>query len=85
MYGILQLILPVFVLIALGVILKRKNIVSDEGIVTLKNLAVNIFLPFTAFNAVIYGTFTKDSIVLILLEIAVLFIAYGLGFLYKRF
>lgn len=85
MYGILQLILPVFVLIALGVILKRKNIVSDEGIVTLKNLAVNIFLPFTAFNAVIYGTFTKDSIVLILLEIAILFIAYGLGFVYKRF
>ena len=85
MYGIIELVIPVFVLIALGVILKKKNIITDEGISTMKNLAVNVFLPATAFNVVIYGTFTKDSVILIGLEIVVLFAAYGLGFLYKPF
>ena len=47
MYTIVELILPIFILIAFGKILKQANIISNEGIKTIKNLAVNLFLPFT--------------------------------------
>ncbi|EKV56921.1 auxin efflux carrier [Brachyspira hampsonii 30446] len=83
MYTIIELILPIFVLIAFGKILKHFNIISNEGIKTIKNLAVNLFLPFTFFNIIIHGTFNKDSIVLIIAGFIIIFAAYLLGFLYK--
>ena len=83
MYTIIELILPIFILIILGKILKRANIINNEGIKTIKNLAVNLFLPFTFFNIIIHGTFNKDSIVLIIAGFLIVFTAYLLGFLYK--
>ncbi|MEI0530944.1 transporter [Brachyspira pilosicoli] len=83
MYTIIELILPIFILIALGKILKQINIISSDGIKTIKNLAVNLFLPFTFFNILIYGTFNKDSIVLIAAGFIIIFAAYLLGFLYR--
>jgi predicted permease len=80
---ILEIIIPVLLLIWIGWILKRKNIVTDSGIATLKNIAVNVFLPVVAFNVLINGTFTKSSFVLICVEVVVLFVAFGCGFLYK--
>ena len=83
MYTIIELILPIFVLIAFGKILKQTNIISNEGIKTIKNLAVNLFLPFTFFNILIHGTFNKDSIILIIAGFIIIFSAYLLGFLFR--
>ena len=83
MYTIIELILPIFVLIAFGKILRQANIISNEGIKTIKNLAVNLFLPFTFFNILIHGTFNKDSIVLIVAGFIIIFSAYLLGFLFR--
>ena len=83
MYTIIELILPIFVLIAFGKILRQANIISNEGIKTIKNLAVNLFLPFTFFNILIHGTFNKDSIILIIAGFIIIFSAYLLGFLFK--
>ena len=76
MYTIIELILPIFILIILGKILKHANIINNEGIKTIKNLAVNLFLPFTFFNIIIHGTFNKDSIVLIIAGFLIVFTAY---------
>ena len=83
MYTIVELILPIFILIAFGKILKQANIISNEGIKTIKNLAVNLFLPFTFFNILIHGTFNKDSIILIIAGFIIIFSAYLLGFLFR--
>ena len=83
MYTIIELILPIFILIVFGKILRHFNIISIEGIKTIKNLAVNLFLPFTFFNIIIHGTFNKDSIILIIAGFVIVFGAYLLGFLYK--
>ncbi len=82
---ILEIVVPVFFLIALGYVLKRKKIISDSGIASIKNIAVNVFLPAIAFNVLINGKFGKSSLVLIGTEIVVLFAAYGAGFFCKRF
>lgn len=82
---ILQTIIPVFFTIALGKILSSKGVLNAGGIAQVKNLCVNVFLPVMAFDALIHGSYSKDSIVLISLEFFMLFSAWGIGFLIKKF
>lgn len=81
---ILETIVPVFLMIALGKLLTVKGLLTENGIACIKNLSVNVFLPVMAFDALIHGTYSKDSVVLILLEFFALFAAFFAGFLFKR-
>lgn len=82
---ILETVLPVFIMIALGKFLSAKKIISDSGIASIKNLSVNVFLPVMAFDTLIHGKFSTDNLLLIGLELFVLFGAFGMGFVFKRF
>lgn len=82
---VLTIIIPVFLLICIGKILKETHILSDDGIKQIKNMAVNVFLPVMAFDSLIHGSFSSDSIVLILIEIFILFAAFFIGFPLKKF
>lgn len=81
---ILETIVPVFLLIALGKFLTVKNILTDSGIACIKNLSVTLLLPVMAFDALIHGSFSSDSLILIGLEFFALFGAFFAGFLFKR-
>lgn len=83
--SVLETIIPVFLMIALGKFLKSKNFITTEGISAIKMLSVNVFLPVMAFDSLIHGNFSSDNLVLILIEIFVLGIAFALGFFFKRF
>lgn len=82
---ILETVIPVFLMIFLGKFLKSKNIISDSGISCIKSISTNVFLPVMAFDTLIHGSFSLDSLLLIGLEIFILFTAFGLGFLFKKF
>ncbi len=82
---ILETVIPVFLMIALGKLLRSMNLITDNGIACLKSLSTNVFLPVLAFDTLIHGSFTKDSLVLIAIELFMLFAAFGAGFLFKRF
>ena len=83
--SILQKIIPVFLIIALGKFLSSKNILTDSGISNIKSLCVTVLLPVMAFDALIHGTYSRNSLLLIGLEFFMLFSAWGIGFLLKRF
>jgi len=80
---ILETIIPVFLLIALGYILKRTGLFTDEGISVIKKLCCNVLLPVLAFDSLIHGSYSKDSLLLIGMELFMLFSAFGIGFLFK--
>src|SRR5574344_2979513 len=82
---ILETVIPVFLLIAIGFFLKKGNLLTDAGVSSIKQLAVNILLPVTAFNVLINGTITKESFLLMGMIIVILFAAWGVGHLYERF
>lgn len=82
---ILETIIPVFLIIALGKFLSHKGVLNDNGIAQIKNLCVTVLLPVMAFDALIHGTYSRNSILLIALEFFMLFSAWGIGFLLKRF
>ena len=52
--SVLEIILPVFLALCLGMLCRTKRILSPEGVASLKKVAVNITLP-----AVSFGTFAR--------------------------
>ena len=52
--GVLEIVLPVFLALCLGMLCRAKRILSPEGNAALKKVAVSITLP-----AVSFGTFAR--------------------------
>lgn len=59
---VLSKALPVFVMLALGALCSKKNIISREGINALKTFAVNITLSAVMFSAFATAEYTSDSL-----------------------
>lgn len=60
---ILEKALPVFAMLALGVLCRKKALISTEGISAMKNFVVNITLPAVMFSAFATAEYTKESII----------------------
>ena len=61
---VLQVVLPVIVMIALGILARKKHILSQAGIEDVKSLIVNICLPAVIFNTFYATEFTGTAILL---------------------
>ena len=79
MVQVLQTILPVIVMLAIGIICRKTGLINREGIGALKNVVVNITLPAVLLNAFATTSYTFMDVVVPLLMFAVCFIAWALG------
>ncbi len=59
---ILEKALPVFIMLALGVLCCRKKLISREGIGAMKNFVINITLPAVMFSAFAAAEYTPASL-----------------------
>lgn len=75
--GVIKTALPVFLALALGVLCRRKQLLSREGIDTLKKVAVDIALPAVVIGAFATAEYNEKSLILPL----VIFVAGCLGLL----
>lgn len=77
---ILQKALPVFVMLALGVLCSRKKILSREGISSMKTFAVSITLPAVMFSAFAAAEYSVRSMLvpLVIFGICVLMLLGGM-------
>lgn len=75
----IRTILPVALMLAIGVVCRRRRIISREGINTLKSVAVNIALPAVLLSAFATTKYTLMDIVIPLLMFGVCFAAWALG------
>lgn len=73
--GVIKTALPVFLALFLGVLCRKKNILSRDGIDALKKVAVDIGLPFVVIGAFATAQYDEKSLILPL----VIFIAGCLG------
>lgn len=84
MNELIKRIIPVFVIILVGYIIKRKMILKDEGVKTLKTLIVTIFLPASLFFAFLDADLTSKYIVLIVGVFIFCFLLYCIGLIFKK-
>ena len=78
---VLEKALPVFVMLALGVLCRRKGIVSREGISAMKTFVVNITLPAVMFSAFASAEYSPGSvwITLMMFSICIMMLLLGVA------
>jgi len=59
---ILGKVLPVFLMLAIGVLCRKKDLLSREGISSMKNFVVNITLPAVMFSAFATAEYSIESL-----------------------
>ncbi len=85
MLGILKMILPVLIMIAVGAVCRKKGVVQRQGVAGLKALIVNVCLPAVLIGAFYRAQYSIDIVVTALSMFVICLAALGLGFLVKRF
>ncbi len=79
---ILLAVIPVLVMMIIGILCRRWQLISKRGIEEIKAVIANIMLPVTLFHALGNANYSKDTVRLILLilivEIAAMSISYAL-------
>ncbi len=79
MIEILNTIVPVVLMLAIGMIARRSSLLSREGINALKSVVVNITLPAVMLNAFATMTYSVNNIIITAVMFAACFAALLLG------
>ena len=76
---IAQKALPVFVMLFLGMLCRRRQLISREGIAAMKTFAVNITLPAVMLNAFATASYSRESLIvpLVIFMVCVLMLLGG--------
>ena len=81
LFGVLEVVLPVIMLVAIGIFIRKRKIVTEQGMSEIKALLMNICLPALLFNTFYAIRFTwREGIVLLTLALVTL-----LAFIAGRF
>ena len=78
--AVLEKALPVFVMLLLGVICRRKNILSREGVRDMKTFAVNITLPAVMFSAFATAQYSAKNMMIPLVIFSLCVLSLAMGF-----
>ena len=78
--GVLSIILPVFAALGLGIIARRYRILSCEGVLAIKHVAVNITLPAVTLGAFAEAEYSGKTVLVAIWIFVCCCIALCLGF-----
>lgn len=81
---VLNTALPVFIALFLGVLCRKKEILSRAGVDTLKKVAVDICLPAVLFSAFATAEYSAKGMLVPLFVFFLCCLALGLGVLLKK-
>lgn len=84
LFGMLQTVVPVLLMIMLGIFCKKKKIISKHGIAGFKSFVFYITLPFVVFKAFYNATYSVDVIVITVAMFLACVIALLMGSVFKR-
>lgn len=82
--SVIQTALPVFLVLGLGMLCRKKNFISREGIDALKKVVINITLPAVLVDAFATAEYSGSTIALPVIMYLMCCVALGLGFLIVR-
>ncbi len=79
----IRIVAPVLVMIIIGMICRKINLISFDGVDNIKKFITTFPLPFTIFHAVATADYNKEVIMVFAIMLTVVVIALLLGFLCK--
>jgi predicted permease len=84
MTALLEKLLPVLIILTVGWILRKKNIISAESVDELKQLIVNVALPCILFLSFSKTALEARYLLIVVFVFAICLSMYGFGFLLRR-
>lgn len=85
MIQIIKVVLPIVVAFFIGIICKKYRIIDDNGNKQIKNLLIEMIIPFALFNSLISSTFSMKSLLYIFTIFSAMLLTYFLANICKRF
>ena len=82
--SVLETALPVFLALAMGMLCRKKNFISRDGVDTLKKVIINLTLPFALFASFATAEYTLNSLIVPVIMYVICTVMLGLGFLVIR-
>lgn len=82
--SVLETALPVFLALAMGILCRKKNFLTREGVDALKKVAINITLPFALFASLATAEYTLSSLIVPVIIFVICTIMLALGYLVIR-
>lgn len=82
--AVLETALPVFLALGLGMLCRKKAILTRDGVDALKKTVLNITLPFVLLEAFATAEYTYAAILLPIFMFGICCLALGLGYLAVR-
>ena len=79
-----QLVLPLLSMLVIGIILRRKKIVTPQGISDIKSIIINVCLPAVIFTAFYNAEYSVRTIIFMAVIFSVCIAALLAGFLFKK-
>ncbi len=80
---VLEVVLPVFVMLFLGMACKRSKLLTKSGIDNMKMLVTNIMLPVAIFHALATADYSLETGKMVLIMFVMLVVSFGIGFLMR--
>lgn len=81
---IIQTALPVIVALGLGMLCRKINFLTRDGVDTLKKVIINLTLPFVLFSSFATAEYSMSSLILPVIVFIICTAMLGLGFLVIR-
>lgn len=79
----LQIVAPVLVMIIIGMVCDKWQIISQVGVENIKKFITTIALPLSVFHAVSTATYNKDVIIVLAIMLVVAVVGFLAGFALK--
>lgn len=80
---IVEVLAPIVLMIGIGVLLRKKKILTRENIAGLKAVAAKVILPAAIFSALASASFSASTFLTAVIMFAVLLIGFGAGFMLR--
>lgn len=82
---VLEIILPVFVMLILGMVCRKRRLLTKGGIDNMKMLVTNIMLPVAIFHALATADYSLETGKLVGIMFVMLLLSFGMGFVLRPF
>ena len=83
--SVIEMILPIAIAFSIGILMRKKNMMSDSGSAAIKTIVSKFMLPVILLNAFMFADYSKDSMAIIIVFFLAVLAEFGLGFLIRRF
>lgn len=80
---VLVKVFPVVLMVLIGMICKRKGIISMEGMAGLKTLATNFMLPVLLFHTLATTSYSKNTLVIVGIMLVQLCVSFAFGMILR--